>query len=81
MARAHYVRVRPGDEVWIDLGGHGLVARLDGRGRYCDVVCVGYARRDGRLEPYLVPADMVVGTPADVDVHRRAEQVRIMSRG
>ena len=59
----HYLPVGSGDEVLVDLGGYGIVAKIDKNKRWYDISYVGidYEGPDkNKAKPYLLPADMVV---------------------
>lgn len=55
-----YLKIRPGDEVLLDLGGFGVYLRADPRVRYYDAkyVLIG-PKRNAKV----VPADMELTSP------------------
>ena len=59
--KRHYVMVKGGDEVLIDLGSYGIFAKLDKKGNFYDITYVGikYDSAGNPLNINAIPADMV----------------------
>lgn len=74
----HYLKVKGGDSVLIDLGGYGIVAQLDAAGKFYDIDYVKVGYRDGESFPENLPADMIVTRwPKDRQLVEQANRVRI----
>lgn len=71
---SHYVRVRGGDDVLIDLGGWGLWVVLEPRKSLYDVYYVKISRTT-KKPVRLVPADMVL------DRHKPGARQHIVLKG
>lgn len=80
----HYVKVDGGDEVLIDLGGYGILTRLDSNNRWylIDYVGIEYDGPEGQVaRPDHIPADMKImkgGMPTMVE---QADTVKIWRHG
>lgn len=76
----HYVELKPGGEVMIDIGGWGVLAKLDDHDppRWYDVAYIKIEYGPGGEKiPTLVPADMVVAKGKKEELTKAAEVVRI----
>ncbi|MGH9388913.1 MAG: hypothetical protein ACRD1Z_04805 [Vicinamibacteria bacterium] len=74
----HYLKVKGGDSVLVDLGGYGIVAHLDLGKEFYDVDYVKISYLDGEPAPENLAADMVVYQwPRGRSLVKQANSVRI----
>lgn len=78
----HYQKVDGGDSVLIDLGGYGILAKLDDKKKWYDVcyVTVKYDNA-GAAIPSLLPADMLIDDGTKETFVKQAKAIRIWRHG
>ena len=77
----HFVQVKGGDRVLIDLGEYGLEIFLDTGARFYDLRYVTIEYRGGDAIPTCLPADVLVMKGARTQAIRQADGLRIWRHG